>query len=285
MERKIILSADSTCDLNPELKARYQVEYFPFHIILDGNEYLDNVDITAQEIFDAYKEKKLLPGTAAISVGECEEFFRQWTDQGYEVVHINLGSGLSATHQNCRIAAQTVPGVYPVDSCNLSTGTGHLVMEAGKLIQEGKLSAKEIAETVQGMTGKVHSSFILDTLVYLAAGGRCSTLAAMGANLLSLKPCIEVENDSGKMPVGKKYRGSLKDVLKKYVKDKLAAYDNIRTDKLFITYSTIDPALARMVRETVEETMAFDEIFETNASCTISCHCGPNTLGILFMTE
>ena len=285
MGRTIILSADSTCDLGEELKERYQVHFFPFHIILGDKEYLDNVDITATEIFDIYRTSKLLPKTAAISVGECVDYFRQWTDQGYEVIHINLGSGLSSTHQNCCIAAEMLPGVYPVDSCNLSTGAGHLVVEAGKMIQEGNMTAAEIAEALRQMTGKVHTSFILDTLTYLAAGGRCSTLTALGANLLNLKPCIEVENDSGKMHVGKKYRGHLKDVLKRYVKDKLKAYPNIRTERIFITYSSPMPELAAMVRETIEETMHFDEIWETRASCTISCHCGPNTLGILLMTE
>jgi DegV family protein with EDD domain len=285
MERKIILSADSTCDLGTELKDRYQVQFLPFHIILNETDHLDNVTITAAEIFAAYKKDKLLPTTAAISVGECVDYFRQWTDQGYEVIHINLGSGLSATHQNCRIAAEMLKGVYPIDSCNLSTGTGHLVVEAGELIQKGELTAAEIAETVRGMTDKVHASFILDTLTYLAAGGRCSTLAALGANLLNLKPCIEVENDSGKMHVGKKYRGNLKEVLRRYVEDKLKAYSNIRTGRIFLTYSTIPPELEAMVRETIEATMHFDEIIVTRASCTISSHCGPNTLGILFMTE
>ncbi|MGI6498254.1 MAG: DegV family protein [Oscillospiraceae bacterium] len=285
MERRIILSADSTCDIGPELRDRYQVHFLPFHIILDGTDHLDNVTITATEIFDAYKKDKLLPTTAAISVGECVDYFRQWTDQGYEVIHINLGSSLSATYQNCCIAAEMLDGVYPIDSCNLSTGTGHLVAEAGKLIQEGEQSAAEIAQAVRGMTGKVHASFILDTLTYLAAGGRCSTLAALGANLLNLKPCIEVENDSGKMHVGKKYRGNLKEVLRRYVEDKLRAYPNIRKERIFITYSTISPELETMVRDIVEATMSFDEVFTTRASCTISSHCGPNTLGILFMTE
>ena len=284
MSRKIILSADSTCDLGPELQKRYQVQFMPFHIVLGDREYLDNVDITAKEIFDAYRANKTLPKTAAINVGECVDYLRQWTDQGYEVIHLNLGSALSVTHQNFLIAASMLEGVYPVDSCNLSTGTGHLVIEAAKMIEQG-MEAKDIAQALKDLTKKVHSSFILDTLTYMAAGGRCSTATALGANLLNLKPCIEVENTSGAMHVGKKYRGSFSSVLKRYVNDKLNAYPNIKTERIFITYSSAEPEVVQMVKETIQEKMAFDEIFTTNASCTISSHCGPNTLGILFMTE
>ena len=282
--RKIILSADSTCDLGDELKEKYQVHYYPFHIILEGKDYQDNVDITPGDIFQRYYEKKVLPKTAAINVEEYVNYFRPFVEQGYEVVHLNLGSALSSAHQNCMLAARELKGVYPVDSGNLSTGIGHLVLDAGEMIKEG-LGAEEIARKLNQRKNLVHSSFILDTLKFMSAGGRCSNVMALGANLLNIKPCIEVNNKDGSMDVGKKYRGSLKKVLPLYVKDKLQEYQGICTDKIFITHSGIDQEYIELVKEAIQEEKEFQNIYVTRASCTISCHCGPNTLGILFETK
>lgn len=281
---KIILSADSTCDLDSELKERYQVNYFPLHIILDGKDYKDNVDITPKEIYQAYYDRKILPKTAAVNVEEYVAHFRPWVEQGYDVIHINLGSALSSVYQNCCLAAQELGHVHVIDSCNLSTGTGLLVVAAGKMIRQG-LDAETIARNLRARTSKCHASFILDTLTFLHAGGRCSSVAALGANMLKLKPCIQVDNRDGSMGVGKKYRDSLDKVLVKYVKDELARYADINPELLFITHSGISDEYIELVREAVEETMHFDEIHITRASCTISCHCGPNTLGILFETK
>ena len=282
--RKIILSADSTCDLGDELKEKYQVHYYPFHIILEGKDYQDNVDITPGDIFQRYYEKKVLPKTAAINVEEYVNYFRPFVEQGYEVVHLNLGSALSSAHQNCMLAARELKGVYPVDSGNLSTGIGHLFLDAGEMIKEG-LGAEEIAGKLNQRKNLVHSSFILDTLKFMSAGGRCSNVMALGANLLNIKPCIEVNNKDGSMDVGKKYRGSLKKVLPLYVKDKLQEYQGICTDKIFITHSGIDQEYIELVKEAIQEEKEFQNIYVTRASCTISCHCGPNTLGILFETK
>lgn len=282
--RKIILSADSTCDLGDELKEKYQVHYYPFHIILEGKDYQDNVDITPGDIFQRYYEKKVLPKTAAINVEEYVNYFRPFVEQGYEVVHLNLGSALSSAHQNCMLAARELKGVYLVDSGNLSTGIGHLVLDAGEMIKEG-LGAEEIAGKLNQRKNLVHSSFILDTLKFMSAGGRCSNVMALGANLLNIKPCIEVNNKDGSMDVGKKYRGSLKKVLPLYVKDKLQEYQGICTDKIFITHSGIDQEYIELVKEAIQEEKEFQNIYVTRASCTISCHCGPNTLGILFETK
>lgn len=281
---KIILSADSTCDLDAELKERYQVQYFPLHIILDGKEYLDNVDITPQEIYQVYYEKKLLPKTAAVNVGEYMEYFRNWVEDGCEVIHINLGSSLSSSYQNCCLAAQELGHVHVVDSGNLSTGTGLLVVAAGQMIAQGK-SVEEIVKELEARKSLCRASFILDTLTFMHAGGRCSSVVALGANVLKLKPCIEVDNRDGSMSVGKKYRGPLDKVLVKYVKDELARYQKVKKDLLFITHSGIDENYIGLVRKAVEETAEFKEIHVTRASCTISCHCGPNTLGILFEAE
>lgn len=285
---KIILSADSTCDLGDELKARYDVRYYPYHIILEGRDYLDNVDIDVGQIFDAYYARKALPSTSAINVQEYVEYFKPWVEQGYDVIHLNLGHALSSSYQNCCLAAEELNElgkgkVYPIDSQNLSTGISLLIIEAGDRIAAG-MPASQVVEEVKALRGKVHSSFILDTLDFMRAGGRCSSAAAIGANLLSLKPCIEVDNADGSMRVGKKYRGSLERVLPAYVKDTLAKYPAVKPEHIFITYSSIAPELAALVRETIQETLAFREVHETRASCTISCHCGPNTLGILFET-
>lgn len=296
---KIILSADSTCDLDDDLKERYNINYFPLHINLNGKDYLDNVDITPEQIYQEYYDHKVLPKTAAVNVQEYIDHFRPWVEKGCEVIHISIGHALSSSYQNCCLAAQELGHVHVIDSCNLSTGTGLTVVAAGKLIREaeevaakpgaGKPDSGQIAEAIAEKlregTDRRHASFILDTLTFLSAGGRCSAVAAFGANMLKLKPCIQVDNHSGSMAVGKKYRGALDKVLVKYVKDELAAYPDIDTDLLFITHSGIPQDYIDLVRKTVEETLPFREIHVTRASCTISCHCGPNTLGILFETK
>lgn len=281
---RILLSADSTCDLGSSLKEAYQVHYYPFHIILGGREYQDNVDITPQEIFQIYREKKLLPRTAAINVQEYLNYFIPFVEQGYEVIHLNLGGALSSAYQNCLLASKELPGIYPVDSCNLSTGIGLLVCDAAEWIREG-LKAEEIAKRLEGRKKLVHSSFILDTLKFMSAGGRCSSITALGANLLNIKPCIQVDNTSGAMYVGKKYRGTLNKVLPRYVKDTLRSYTRLNLKRLFITHSGIDESCIRLVKTAVQREASFENIYVTQASCTISCHCGPNTLGILFETE
>lgn len=284
MEKRVILSADFTCDLSEELIQRYDVHCIPYHITLEDKQYIDNVDIWADDLYKAYWERKALPKTAAVSMGEYTEWFRQWTDQGLEVVHISLSSGITASARTAALAAEELPGVFVVDSLNLSTGCAHLVIQAAKRIEQG-LSGAEVARQVKELIPKVHTSFILNTLEFMHAGGRCSGVAKFGANLLGLKPCIEMDNQTGTMSVGKKYRGDYKSVLVKYVKDKLAAYPDIDPYLIFITHSGTDRENIKLVRKTIQETMAFDQIVDTRASCTISCHCGPDTLGILFMTK
>lgn len=283
-KQKIILSADSTCDLNVELKDRYDVNYFPLHINLNGKDYQDNVDITPEQVYQEYYDNKVLPKTSAVNVQEYMDHFRPWVEQGFEVIHINLGHALSSSYQNCCLAAQELGHVHVVDSCNLSTGTGLTVIAAGKMIKEG-IDAETIAEKLRAGVHKRHASFVLDTLTFLHAGGRCSAVAALGANMLKLKPSIQVNNHDGSMSVGKKYRGSLDKVLAKYTRDQLSKYSDINTDLLFITHSGIPQEYIDLVRKTAEDMVPFKEIHVTKASCTISCHCGPNTLGILFETK
>lgn len=284
LSKKVILCADSTCDLSAELKERFNVHTYPFHVTLGEDTFSDGVDIVPDDIYRVYEEKHILPKTAAINAAEYTDFFKPFLDEGYEVVHLNLGSGLSVSHTNAVLAAEDLEGVYVVNSCNLSTGMGLLVLEAADRIAQG-MPAKQVAEEVQALAEKVQASFVLDTLEFLHKGGRCSALAMMGANLLQLKPCIEVDNTSGKMGVGKKYRGSLDKSLVQYVHDQLEGRDDVRTDRVFITHSGISEERIAMVKAEVEKCMKFDEIFITRAGCTVSSHCGPNTLGVLFMTK
>jgi DegV family protein with EDD domain len=281
---KIILSADSTCDLDEKLKERYEVHCHPLHIILGDEDHQDGVDISPDDIYDTYQKEKILPKTAAPNPSEYIDYFKKWTDEGYEVIHISLGSGISSSYQNCRIAAQELGNVYPIDSCNLSTGMAHLVIEAAERIANG-MPAEQIYQELNVLKTKVHASFVIDNLTYLYEGGRCSALAAFGANLLNIKPSIEVDNTTGNMKVGKKYRGSLTKVLKNYTIDKLKEQNDIKPDRIFITHSGISPERIQLVQETIEEIAHFEEVLVTRAGCTISSHCGPNTLGVLFMTK
>ena len=282
--KPVILSADSTCDLGQELKKRYQVKTCPFHVELDGKSYEDGVNLDPDTIYQVYGDKKILPKTSAINIADYEEAFRRWTKDGYEVVHITLGHGLSSAYQNCCIAAGEMPGVYVVDSKSLSTGSGLLVLEAAERIQAG-MEAKQVAQEVQALTDRVSASFVIDTLEFLYKGGRCSALQMLGANLLSLKPSIVVNHEDGSMSVGKKYRGTLDKALLHYVKDQLGGRTDIEGKRAFITHSGISEERLSMVKKAVEQTGLFGEIFVTRAGCTISSHCGPNTLGVLFMTK
>lgn len=282
--QKILLSADSTCDLSEELIKKYNVMLSPLHIVLGEKSYDDGVNIKPSEIYANFDATGTLPKTAAVNTKEYIDKFKPFVDDGAAIIHINIGSALSSSYQNCVSAAKQLGNIYPIDSCNLSSGTGHLVIEAAKMIQKG-MSAAEIASTLKDLTKKCHSSFIVDKLNYLRAGGRCSTLAMLGANLLQLKPCIEVSNLDGSMTVGKKYRGKLENVLKEYVDEKLSSYENIRHQRIFITHAGINEKYVEIVKKELESRNYFEEIYVTKASCTISSHCGPETLGILFMTE
>lgn len=283
--RKVLISADSTCDLGQELKEKYGIRYFPFHILLGEGSYVDGKDITPEEIYKAWRNQKILPKTAAITMMEYYEYFRSWVEQGYDVVHVNLGSAISSAHQNCAAAAKQLGHVYPVDSCSLSTGTGLLVLKAAEWAQEGK-SAEEIQRELQRLTRSVQASFVLDTLEFMRAGGRCSAVTAFGANLLHLRPCIEVDNqENGAMKVGKKYRGSMEKVLEQYVRGQLENREDLCLDRLFITHSGCPEEHIRLVQALVEQLAPFREVHVTQASCTISSHCGPGTLGVLFLTD
>ncbi|KRG11071.1 DegV family protein [Lederbergia galactosidilytica] len=282
--KKIILSADSTCDLDDCLKQRYKVHCQPLHINLGNKQYEDGVNITPDDIYDTYEKQRILPKTSAPNPKEYIDYFKQWIDQGYEVVHISLGSGLSSSYQNACIAAEELGNIYPVDSGNLSTGMGLLVIEAAERIAKG-MPAAQISEEINQLKLKVQASFVIDKLTYLREGGRCSAIAAFSANLLNIKPCIEVDPTSGNMNVGKKYRGALSKTLKRYTLDKLNERSDLKLDRIFITHSGTSSENIDIVKKTIEEVADFKEILVTRAGCTISSHCGPNTVGVLFVTK
>ena len=284
MAKPIILCADSTCDLSPELIAKYNVNILPLHVNLEENTYSDGVDITPDDIYAYYDEHKVLPKTAALNMDEVLDFVTPFIEAGNDVLCLTLGSGLSTTYNSFRLAAMEVEGLYAIDSNNLSTGFGLVVMAAGDRIAAG-MPIDQIVDEVQAITQKVEASFIVDNLEFLHKGGRCSAVAMLGANVLKLKPCIEVSNEGGKMGVSKKYRGTLERVLEEYVGDRLAGREDIDTGRIFITHSGISESRIEVVRAAIEKHMHFDEIYVTRAGCTISSHCGPNTLGILFVRK
>lgn len=281
------LIADSSCDIGPELTKRYNVEFVHIHVRLNGNEYLDGVDITHDDIYANYDKNHTLPSTCAMNIDEYETVFRPYVEKGYDVVHVSLGSGLSSTCNNARLAAELFePGrVFVIDSKSLSSGSGHIVCECGERIRKG-LSAKRIFEEVSPIADRVNASFIVDDLEYLHAGGRCSGLAQFGASLMNLKPCIVVRNDlDGAMTVGKKYMGSYKRSALKYVENMLKDRTDIVLDRCFITHSGSDPEVLEAMKALALQLQPFKEFFITQASATICAHCGPNTTGLLFMTK
>ena len=280
MRVKII--SDSTCDLSPELLERYDIAITPLCVIKDGKEFHDGVDITPADIFAHVDGGGELCSTAAVSQFEYTQMFTRYAKEYDEVVQINIGSNFSCCYQNACLAAQEFDNVFVVDSENLSTGQGLLVVAAAKLAQQG-VSGIEIAERVRALVPKVEASFLIDRLDYMQKGGRCSTVAALGANLLKLKPCIEVRE--GKMSVCKKYRGSFEKCIRQYVKERLDGRTDIAGDLAFITHPACQKNVVDAAMEEAARYGAFDEVIETRAGCTVSCHCGPDTLGILFVRK
>ena len=279
---KIKITCDSTCDLTPELYKKYQVSVSPLCVTLGDDLHRDSVDVTAQDIFAYVDQTGNLPKTSAISVGEYEEFFQPFVDDGCSVIHINISSEFSACYQNACLAAQNLGNVYPIDSRNLSTGSAHLVLAAAEMAQQG-VEAAQIAEELKKLQARVDASFVLQTLEYLKKGGRCSSVVALGANLLSLRPEIEVTG--GKMEVGKKYRGKIEKTILDYVKGRLVGRDDIDTKRIFITHSYVPQEIVEKVIALVKELHPFEEVIETKAGCTITSHCGPNCLGVLFLRK
>lgn len=280
---KVKILADSTCDLSKELIEKYDITILPLYVSMHDEMMRDGIEVNADEIYDYVKETGKLPTTSAANVGDFTEAFTSWREQGYEVVQFCISSGFSSTYHNACIAAEEVGGVYVVDSKNLSTGHGLVVLHGAEMAEQG-FAANEIADACSRMVDKVEASFVVDSIEYLRKGGRCSALAAFGANLLNLKPCIEVVN--GGMKPTKKYRGNINKVILSYVSDRLSGRDDIDNHRIFITHTKCDNEIVDIVRKKIMEIKPdFEEILETTAGCTVTTHCGANTLGIMFVRK
>ncbi len=278
----IKILSDSTCDLSAQLLQENNITLIPLTVVKDDKEFKDGVTITPDEIFAHVAAGGALCSTSANSVGEYADIFERHAKENDGVLVITIGSGFSSCYQNASIAASDFDNVKVVDSMNLSTGQGLVVLEACKLAKECS-SLEELHEKVQAFTAKVEASFLVDKLNYLVKGGRCSAAAALGANLLNLKPCIEVRD--GKMIVVKKYRGSYNKCLASYVKDRLAEREDLTREILFVTKTSVSDEEYKAVMDTVAEHGHFGVTYETTAGCTVSCHCGPGTLGVLFVRK
>ena len=282
MSKPVIITADSTVDLSQELISRYGIHILPLTITLGEDTFKDGFGFTPLDMYRRYRQDGTLPQTSAPGVQEILDFFTPLVEQGYEIVHLDISSELSNTFNAARLAAQELEGVYPVDSRMLSTGVGLLAIEGAECRDRG-MSAREIAEHLEGLTGKVSTSFVLDTLEFMRKGGRCSGVAAMAANLLQLKPGLEMKD--GKLGVYKKYRGSIEHVYKQYITDRLKDR-KVRPGHVFITESgEIDPAVVQEMIDLTYSLSGCSEVHHTLAGCTVSTHCGPKTLGVLFIEE
>ena len=278
----IKILSDSTCDLSAAQLQEHNIDLARLTIVKGDEQFVDGLSIFPADIFAHVAAGGDLCSTTAYNVGEYQELFGKYADQYDGIIHINIGSGFSSCHQNACLAAEDYPNVRVIDSKNLSTGQGHVVLEACRLAKTCD-NLDEIAEKLNDFASRVEASFVLDQLKYMAKGGRCSSATALGANLLNLKPCIEVKD--GKMTVVKKYRGNYVKCLASYVKDRLADRDDILRDELFLTYTPVSSECLSAVKDAIAEHGHFNTVYETTAGCTVSCHCGPGTLGVLFVRK
>lgn len=279
---KIILSSDSTSDLSKELIEKIGLKIIPLIVNLEGKEYHDGLDINADDIYASVERTGNLPKTAALSIGEYIEFFNSIRENDDDIIlHFSISSGFSSTFNNSLLATEEFKNIYSFNSENLSTGIGLQILYAHRLVEEG-LAIEEIIEKLNEYKTRVDASFIIDKLDYLHKGGRCSALTGLLATVLNLKPCIEVKN--GSMGVGKKYRGNFAKVLNQYVNDKLTNVD-VETEEVFVTHAGVDEEIVNAVAEKVRSLNIFKNVYITRAGCTVSSHCGRNTLGVLFVRK
>ncbi|MBP5411061.1 MAG: DegV family protein [Lachnospiraceae bacterium] len=276
--------ADSTCDLSPEQIAKYGITIIPLCIIMDGKSYYDWEETTPQEIYAWADAHKTTPGTAAVTFEILEQRLTPMIEAGEDIIFLGISEDMSTTCNVVRMFAEEkeYKRLFVINSMNLSTGIGLQVLKAAEMAAEGA-TAEEIVEAVEAARGRVRASFIVDTLTYLARGGRCSAVAAFLGNALKIHPMIAVKD--GKMGVAKKYRGNLYSSLERYMNDLREELANAETKRVFITHSLGDPELPVRARKFLEELGIFDEVVETHAGGVISSHCGPGTIGILFYVK
>lgn len=283
--KDIAITADSTCDLPQHIIEKYDITIIPLSILLGEDEYEDSVDIKPADIYDYVAKTGDLPKTAAVTPSKYEEVFERLTSQGKDVVHIGFSSGLSSSYQNACVAAEDFEGVYCVDSRTLCTAMGLLVLKACDYREKG-MDAKKIADKVSKLVPKVSASFVLDNLEYLHKGGRCSSVAKFGANVLGIKPSIAVDVETGKLDVSKKYRGKIDVVYKQYINDRLNEIKRVNPDRVVVANSGKVPAeIIAFAQGVIEGKGKFEEVILADAGCTISSHCGPGTLAIFYIKK
>lgn len=273
---KIGISTDNTSDLTEEILKKYDIRITPIATIL-GEEVKKH--ITGEEIFDYVKKTGTLPRTAAVNPEEYVQHFEDMKKEYDAIIHFSLSFAISSSGNNAKIAAQSMKDVYVIDTKSLSSGSGLVILEAIDAIEQGK-SIDEVVTYATEITEKVQASFLVDTLKYLYKGGRCSSIALLGANILQIKPRISLVN--GNMQMTKKYRGKIEDALIKYVDDMLVEVVPNKK-RVFVTYSsplTVIPTIVQKLKD-----YGFKNVYETTACSTISCHCGQKTLGILYVAE
>ena len=281
----IKIISDSTCDLSKDILEKYDVDILPLHIILGDEEYLDGKNITPEEIYRWADEHATTPKTSAPALEDAINLMKPYIDHGDELICFSISNSMSSSGQVMMMAAEELEAsnrVHVIDSANLSTGIGLLVIEAAILAKEGKRAA-EIVQTIEEYKPYVRASFVVDTLVYLHRGGRCSGVAALVGGALKLHPQIVVEQ--GAMHPAKKYRGKIKTAVLSYVKDQEEGLRRAKKDRIFITHSGCDVQIVGEVRAYLESLGIFDEIIETRAGGVISSHCGPGTLGVLYIEQ
>ncbi len=283
--KRIGFVADSTNDLSKELQKRYDVEILPLHVHLGERECRDGVDISPEEIYTWSDANKATPKTAAVSITEAETCIREALTKAKKVIVFTVSESMSSCYSVMQMAVQMMDAqdkVFVIDSRNLSTGIGLQILEAARMAEAG-LEAEEIVQKVLDLQPRVRASFVVDTLTYLHRGGRCSGLAAMAGGALKLHPYIGVTD--GKMQPGKKYRGKMDKVIRDYVEDLRPALMKARKEDVFITHSGCDKKIVDEVLMMLYEMKHFEHIYETRAGSVISSHCGPGTLGVLFIAE
>lgn len=281
---KIAITTDSAADMPQNILERYGVSLIPLHIVLGDESRLDGVELTPEELCRECRESGDIPKTSAVTIGEYIDIFKHYTDEGMSVVHLSLSAEISSTYQNACIAAAEVGNVYVVDSKSLCAAMGLLVIKACEMRDEGK-SAPEIAEILTALRDKVVTTFIIEKLDFLYKGGRCSAVSAFGANILGIKPSIEMEN--GKLGVGKKYRGKFEACCVQYVSDLLDAYaGKIDADRCIIAYTAEVPqTVEEALRKEIKRHCKFKEVLVSHPGCTITAHCGPTTAAVFFMKK
>ena len=276
------ITSDSTCDLSPEQLEKYNIRLLPLYVDMDGRTLRDGVDVKPDDIYAHVAAGGGLPKTAAVNMADYVRAFTELSAKNDFVIHVCISMDFSCCYQNAKLAAADFDNVYVVDSRNLSTGHGLVVLEAERMAREG-MEPEAIVAALEALTGRVEARFILDRLDYMKMGGRCSAVTLLGANLLRLRPCIEVRD--GKMGVGKKYRGSFEKCLVQYITDKLGGRTDLELRRVFITHSGLPEQTVQKAVETVQSLQKFEEIDVTRAGCTVSSHCGPGTIGVLFIRK